>query len=62
MENKYSNPVEEMSPQIKDNENSHEEILRRLEEINNRLKKIQEHLFVPLINDEKQEYGKKNSL
>ncbi len=32
--------------------NSHEIILQRLEEINNRLKKIEEHLFVPLINDD----------
>ena len=62
MENKYSNPVEEKSPQIQDNENSHEEILKRLEEINERLKKIQEHLLVPLINDEKADDDKKNSL
>jgi len=33
-------------------ETSHAEILQKLEEINNRIKKIEEHLLVPLINNE----------
>lgn len=33
-------------------ESSHAEILQKLEEINNRIKKIEEHLLVPLINNE----------
>ncbi|MEO8117154.1 MAG: hypothetical protein ABI653_05840 [Bacteroidota bacterium] len=33
-------------------ETSHAVILQKLEEINNRLKKLEEHLLMPLINNE----------